>query len=181
MAGVYVSYPFCAQKCTYCNFASGVFPRDLEARYLEALQAELSAIHWPWIPQTVYLGGGTPSTLSSDQLRQTFSAVRNNFDVQPDSEITVECAPGTLSPKMIDTLLACRVNRVSLGVQSFIDKEAAAVGRLHTRAQTLADIDNLRASGINTSTSISLPDCRIRRRQVGVSPYSRWLRPLCCM
>ena len=61
--GVYVSYPFCAQKCTYCNFASGVFPRDLEARYLDALRREISAYTWQWTPETVYLGGGTPSTL----------------------------------------------------------------------------------------------------------------------
>lgn len=97
---------------------------------------------------SIYLGGGTPSTLSSDQLQQIFNVVRSNFELQSDSEITVECAPGTLTSEIIDALVACGVNRVSLGVQSFIDKEAASVGRLHTRAQTLADIDHLRAAGI---------------------------------
>lgn len=97
---------------------------------------------------SLYLGGGTPSTLSHGQLRQTFDAVRSNFHLQPGSEITVECAPGTLSLEIINALVACGVNRVSLGVQSFIDKESASVGRLHTRAQTLADIDHLRAAGI---------------------------------
>ena len=61
MPGVYISWPFCAQKCTYCNFASGVFPRQLEQDYLSALQAEIAAASWPWTPETVYLGGGTPS------------------------------------------------------------------------------------------------------------------------
>ena len=61
MAGVYISYPFCAQKCTYCNFASGVFPRELEPRYLVALEAEIGVHDWEWVPDTVYLGGGTPS------------------------------------------------------------------------------------------------------------------------
>src|SRR5207248_2244956 len=72
-----------------------------------------------------------------------------NFDLQPDSEITVECAPSTLSDEVLLALTTSGVNRISLGVQSFIDKEAASVGRLHTRAQTLADIDHLRASGIH--------------------------------
>lgn len=97
---------------------------------------------------SIYLGGGTPSTLSSDQLQQIFNVVRSNFELQSDSEITVECAPGTLTSEIIDALAACSVNRVSLGVQSFIDNEAASVGRLHTRAQTLADIDHLRTAGI---------------------------------
>jgi oxygen-independent coproporphyrinogen-3 oxidase len=69
MPGVYVSYPFCAQKCTYCNFASGVFPRPLEARYLAALEAEVRAHAWQWRPETVYLGGGTPSQIAPDALQ----------------------------------------------------------------------------------------------------------------
>ena len=72
VAGVYVSYPFCAQKCTYCNFASGVFPRALEARYLDALPAEIRAHAWQWRPETVYLGGGTPSNLAPDEFAPRF-------------------------------------------------------------------------------------------------------------
>ena len=68
VSGVYISYPFCAQKCTYCNFASGVFPRDLEVRYREALAREIRAHAWDWTPDTVYLGGGTPSNLAPDAL-----------------------------------------------------------------------------------------------------------------
>jgi oxygen-independent coproporphyrinogen-3 oxidase len=155
--GIYISVPFCRSKCTFCNFVSGVFSREKMQRYVDrlrqdienagALTRDLGAMLYREA-DSVYLGGGTPSTLSSDQLRQIFGAVRNNFELQPDSEITVECAPGTLSAEIIDALVRCGVNRVSLGVQSFIDTEAAAVGRLHTRAQTLADIDHLRAAGI---------------------------------
>src|SRR6185437_4874237 len=72
MSGVYVSYPFCAQKCTYCNFASGVFPRDLELRYIEALLQELRSTEWPWTADTVYLGGGTPSQMNPADLDQVF-------------------------------------------------------------------------------------------------------------
>ena len=137
--GIYISVPFCRSKCSFCNFASGVFSREKMQRYVDRLQYDIE--HTESLvshigaalerkADSIYLGGGTPSTLSSDQLRQIFNAVRSNFDLQSDSEVTVECAPGTLSSEIIDALVACGVNRVSLGVQSFIDKEAAAVGRL---------------------------------------------------
>ena len=98
---------------------------------------------------SVYLGGGTPSVLAPDQLRELFRAARQSFDVAVGAEITVECAPGTLSPAVVGALLDGGVNRVSLGVQSFVDGEAAAVGRLHTRATVLDDIARLRAAGIS--------------------------------
>jgi len=102
---------------------------------------------------SVYLGGGTPTVLDVAQLQRLFVTISQNFDVLPDAEITVECAPGTLPPAVIETLRLCGVSRVSLGVQSFIDQEAAAVGRLHTRKIVLDDIANLRAAGI---TNINL-------------------------
>src|SRR4029077_1565496 len=77
-----------------------------------------------------------------------FSAVRGRFDVSPEAGVTVECAPGTLTAAVIDCLLRCGVDRVSLGVQSFVDQEAAAVGRLHKRATVLDDITRLRSAGI---------------------------------
>ena len=76
------------------------------------------------------------------------SRISQNFVVQREAEITVECAPGTLTPAMIEALQRCGVNRVSLGVQSFVDIEAASVGRLHKRATVLDDIARLRAAGI---------------------------------
>ncbi len=97
---------------------------------------------------SIYLGGGTPSILAPDQLERIFHAVRGSFDVEPGAEITVECAPGTIDAPILQTVLNCGVNRVSLGVQSFVDKESSSVGRLHTRAITLDDIARLRAAGI---------------------------------
>jgi oxygen-independent coproporphyrinogen-3 oxidase len=97
---------------------------------------------------SIYLGGGTPTVLDPAQLQHVFDVVRSQFDVLPDAEVTVECAPGTLIPNVIDALLHCGVNRVSLGVQSFVDAEAAAVGRLHKRSTVLEDISHLRAAGI---------------------------------
>ena len=97
---------------------------------------------------TVYLGGGTPSLLAPELLARLFGAMRAEFDLEPDEEITVECAPGQLADKTLAALVAAGVNRISLGVQSFIDREAQASGRLHSRAVALADINRLRAAGI---------------------------------
>ncbi len=149
--------PFCRTKCSFCNFASGVFSRTLFDRYVGQVCAEIEAAdhiarelggQLDREADSIYLGGGTPSVLAPDQLQRLFRAVRENFEVERTAEITVECAPGTISGEVIDALLGCGVNRVSLGVQSFVDKESSSVGRLHSRAITLDDIARLRSSGI---------------------------------
>ena len=162
--GIYISVPFCRTKCSYCNFASDVFSRAVFERYVDRVCADVA--NADAIAErmggciekevdSIYLGGGTPTVLAADQLGRIFEAVRAEFSVRPDTEITVECAPGTLAPEVLDTLLACGVNRVSLGVQSFVDQEAAAVGRLHKRGTVLDDIARLRAAGI-TSINVDL-------------------------
>lgn len=156
--GLYISVPFCRSKCTFCNFASGVFSRDKMDRYVARLQEEIAGAdvlaasfqaQFERTVDSIYLGGGTPTTLAPDQLGSIFQAIRNEFDVQTDAEITVECAPGTLGPGVLDALLEGGTNRVSLGTQSFVDEEIRSVGRLHTAQQTLADIATLRAASIN--------------------------------
>ncbi|MFZ1138884.1 MAG: radical SAM family heme chaperone HemW [Candidatus Sulfotelmatobacter sp.] len=104
---------------------------------------------------SIYLGGGTPTVLDVPQLQRVFDAVRQQFEVRSDAEVTVECAPGTLAPDVVEGLLKRGANRVSLGVQSFVDVEAAAVGRLHKRSIVLQDIARLRAAGI-TNLNIDL-------------------------
>ena len=162
--GIYISVPFCKTKCSYFNFASDVFSRAVFERYVDRVcadvanaaktAAEMGARFEPEV-DSIYLGGGTPTVLDTGQLSRIFSAVRSQFRVQPDAEVTVECAPGTLVPEVLQGLLHCGVNRVSLGVQSFVDPEAAAVGRLHKRSTVLDDIAHLRASGI-TNLNIDL-------------------------
>ena len=144
MPGVYVSYPFCAQKCTYCNFASGVFPHTLEPRYLDALRAEIARHAWRWRPETVYLGGGTPSAMEPDAL----AAVLGLIPGRPWLEATLETAPGSVTPQKARAWANAGVNRVSLGVQSFVQPEIARTGRKHTADIVAAEIDVLRAAGI---------------------------------
>lgn len=155
--GVYISVPFCRTKCSYCNFASDVFSRAVFERYVDRVCADIANAgraaeqiggRIEQEVDSIYLGGGTPTVLEPGRLLRMFAAVGAQFDVQANAEITVECAPGTLSAEMLETLLRCGVNRVSLGVQSFVDSEAAAVGRLHKRATVLDDISRLRAAGI---------------------------------
>jgi oxygen-independent coproporphyrinogen III oxidase len=162
--GIYISVPFCRTKCSYCNFASDVFSRVVFERYVDRVCADVACS--PQIAQemggqiehevdSIYLGGGTPTVLDPRQLQRIFDAVRGQFSVQPDAEVTVECAPGTLAPEVLEGLLRCGVNRVSLGVQSFVDAEAASVGRLHKRSTVLDDIARLRAAGI-TNINVDL-------------------------
>jgi oxygen-independent coproporphyrinogen-3 oxidase len=155
--GIYISVPFCRTKCSYCNFASGVFSAQAHDAYVARVCADIArsretaaalGAHFDSDVDTIYLGGGTPTVLASAQLERIFAAVRGTFDVADDAEITVECAPGTLTGEMLDTLLRCGVNRMSLGVQSFVDAEARAVGRQHTREVTLDDMARLRRAGI---------------------------------
>ena len=141
---MYLAYPFCAQKCTYCNFASGVFPRALEPRYLEALQAELRAHPWQWIPETVYFGGGTPSQMDPADLARLLAPIPGH----PWREATLEAAPGTITSEKARAWAAAGIDRVSLGVQSFVETEIRKTGRKHA-AQTVADdIHTLASAGI---------------------------------
>jgi oxygen-independent coproporphyrinogen III oxidase len=167
--GLYISIPFCRSKCTYCNFASGVHPVGEHARYVDRLVEDLAAapawaermgVELPRRVDTVYLGGGTPSLLAPKLLTRLFAAMRSEFDLEPDTEITVECAPGQLADETLEALRTAGVNRVSLGVQSFIDREAAVSGRLHNRAVVLANVMRLHAArigNINVDLIAGLP------------------------
>ena len=182
--GVYISVPFCRAKCSYCNFASGVLGAGASAvgtrgagasssdpmeLYVERVCAEIrSSRGWaaalraelPGRVDTVYFGGGTPSLLSAEQVRRIFAALRGEFEVTADAEITVECAPGQLGEESFAELLRLGMNRVSFGVQSFVDAEARAVGRMHTRKICLAEIARMCAAGveeINVDLIVGLP------------------------
>jgi len=156
--GIYISVPFCRTKCSYCNFASDVFSKAVFEKYVDRVCSDIADAtrvadsmggRIEREVNSIYLGGGTPTVLDAGQLRRMFDAVRAQFSVAHDAEITVECAPGTLSLEVLETLQRCGVNRVSLGVQSFVDREAATVGRLHKCASVLDDISRLRAAGIS--------------------------------
>src|SRR5437763_952667 len=134
--GVYISYPFCAQKCTFCNFASGVYPRDLERRYMNTLRREIAGRNFPWCPETLYLGGGTPSGMDVDDLGSLLALVPG----RPWTEATIEAAPGGITTEKARAWRAAGINRASLGVQSFVPQEISRTGRKHTAAIVEAEV-----------------------------------------
>jgi oxygen-independent coproporphyrinogen III oxidase len=152
--GIYISYPFCSQKCTYCNFASGVFPREMESKYQQALIAEIRTHAWEWNPDTVYLGGGTPSLIDP-------TAILAALPGKPWLEATIEAAPGTLDiNNWSNTWKAAGLNRVSLGVQSFVIPELRRTGRRHTAETVVQEVGMLRDAGfenINIDLIAGLP------------------------
>ena len=156
--GVYISVPFCKAKCSFCNFASGVFGEERMQRYVDTLCDEILAARkmaqsrgasLPAVADTIYFGGGTPSLLSARQFERIFESLRGEFYLAKDAEITLECAPGQLSQETLNELLRQGMNRISFGVQSFVDRETAAVGRLHTRQQCEAEIARVRAASVD--------------------------------
>ena len=145
MPGVYISYPFCAQKCTYCNFASGVLPRELEPKYVESLLTEALTHDWNWQPETVYLGGGTPSQMATGDLERLLSAIPG----KPWKEATIEAAPGTIDAENAAAWSKAGIDRISLGVQSFVQRELARTGRKHTADVVAREIEILCSAGIS--------------------------------
>lgn len=156
--GLYLAVPFCKAKCSFCNFASDAFaPQRMDA-YVERLCAEIAAVrerayglgaYRGATADSIYFGGGTPSLLHPEHFRKIFAAVRGAFDLASNAEATIECAPGQLADATLEELLRQGVNRISLGVQSFIDREASAVGRLHTGEECEREIERLQRAGVD--------------------------------
>jgi oxygen-independent coproporphyrinogen-3 oxidase len=145
MPGVYLSYPFCTQKCTYCNFASSVARVREQERYDAALEDEVRHHQWEWTPDTVYWGGGTPSLMNLDR----FESVMDQFPSDAFIEATLECAPGTIARDKAIAWKRAGINRISLGVQSFVTAEARQTGRKHTAEAVASDIALLNDCGIS--------------------------------
>src|ERR1700721_2731310 len=154
--GIYISVPFCRAKRTYCNFASGVSSVIAHEQYVARLCSEIRSLRQrlgeALIPEqvdSIYLGGGTPSVLSPALLGQLAHTLRQEFAIPPGAEITLECAPGQLDDPALAAMLAFGVNRLSFGVQSLVDREAAATGRFHTRTVVLRDLERVRSEGLD--------------------------------
>ncbi len=139
MAGIYIHIPFCKQKCHYCNFFS-VASQKNKVAFLNVLNEEISN-RKPYLGDesvsTIYIGGGTPSVLSKDELMRIFDQLRANYNVLPDAEITLEANPDDLSINYLQELKETPINRLSIGVQSFFDDDLKYLNRVHTADQAL--------------------------------------------
>lgn len=155
-AGVYLHIPFCRSRCSYCDFATGMFEGGLADRYVKALVTEIakwSEVTNPASVDTIFFGGGTPSLLNPTQLERILKAVRDRFEISCDAEVTLELNPGDggeTAAAQQETMRAFRragVNRASFGAQSFDDRELKQLGRTHSSADILTTFDHLRAAG----------------------------------
>lgn len=154
LAGIYIHIPFCETRCHYCNFATGGYESELARRYVAAVRAEISRAEIKLGMRqvdSIYFGGGTPTTLTVEQLGGIIELCRAKFDVSPPSdteaEITSEANPGTITLEFLEALRAVGVNRLSFGVQSFDDGELSMIGRSHSAEDARQAVRLARAAG----------------------------------
>ncbi len=146
--GIYIQIPFCQTKCTYCNFHTGVVSRDGYQPYTEAVCREIveSAAPVAQAVDTIYFGGGTPSLLDPAALQEILETLGRTFTMD-SVEATLEADPETITPGKASAWLASGFNRVSLGAQSFSDRELQSTGRMHRRAHIFRAVEVARDAG----------------------------------
>lgn len=149
---LYLHLPFCLKRCNYCDFLSHTYCEVLPqaAAYPEALKQEMRMYRGYAEPlRSVYFGGGTPTVLPADVLCDLLAFIKETFQLWPNAEITVECNPATADEGYFARLWQAGFNRLSIGAQSFIDEELAAMGRLHTVADTVQCVQMARRAGFD--------------------------------
>jgi len=145
--GIYVQVPFCQTKCTYCNFHTGVFSRDLYSPYVDAVCREIRSASRGCAADTVYFGGGTPSLLNSADIARILAMIHDVYGGNWN-EVTLEADPETITPEKARAWRNAGVNRISMGVQSFNDEELRAAGRMHRREDVYRAAEILRGAGL---------------------------------
>ncbi|MGF0070115.1 MULTISPECIES: radical SAM family heme chaperone HemW [Streptococcus] len=144
----YVHIPFCTQICYYCDFSKVFIKNQPVDAYLQALIREFESYKIEQL-RTLYIGGGTPTAISAEQLDYLLSHLTKNLDLSQLEEFTIEANPGDLTPDKIAVLEKSAVNRISLGVQTFNDKQLKRIGRSHNEAQIYESIDSLKGAGFD--------------------------------
>lgn len=151
-AGVYIHIPFCRSRCSYCDFATDIYRSDEVAeRYVRTLNSEISAFGPPesGTPNvdTVYFGGGTPSLLRPEAIGKIIEAVGKQFSIDPNSEITMEMNPATVTAETLDGYRSLGINRASFGLQTFNDRDLRLLARGHTADDARQTFKLLRECG----------------------------------
>jgi oxygen-independent coproporphyrinogen-3 oxidase len=160
LAGIYIHIPFCERKCIYCNFNTTDFNRTLAARYVSAVTSEIEhrgrllteqapGSSNKLLVDSIFFGGGTPSTLTSGQLATLVDACRRSFEISPRAEITIEINPSSALAGTMRDWRRAGINRASVGVQSFIDRELERLSRTHSSDDAVATVSGLREAGFD--------------------------------
>lgn len=159
-AGIYIHIPFCRSRCSYCDFATGIYDPDRAEQYTNSLIKEIYLWHeveTPELIDTIYFGGGTPSLLAPRQLERVIETLTSSFKIELKAEITIEINPGFAGSSVSaesseETLKAFRqlgINRASFGAQTFNDRDLARLGRSHTSADSIQTFNSLRRAGFD--------------------------------
>jgi oxygen-independent coproporphyrinogen-3 oxidase len=177
-AGIYIHIPFCRSRCSYCDFATDVFKNEETVeRYVSALVREINEFETRPLPlpvltssptgqdnqppeggtqnikaDTIYFGGGTPSLLTPKQLEKILAVIHDKFSILPNSELTMEMNPATVTPETLRDYRSLGINRASFGAQTFDDTELKRLGRKHTAAGVRETIEMLRVAGFDNTS-----------------------------
>ena len=166
---LYFHIPFCIRKCDYCDFLSAPGDEETKKRYMEALLTETvgSAFRYKeYEAISVFIGGGTPSVVPPSCIGELMGAVRSNYGLTRDAEVTIEVNPGTVTGEAFSCYREAGINRISMGLQSADDRELAAVGRIHTWRQFTESFRAAREAGfanINVDIMSALPGQTLAR------------------
>ena len=146
-ASLYIHIPFCLKRCIYCDFVSGIYEAGKADEYISALKKEMLAIPRGTSFSTLFVGGGTPTALSADALRDLITYVFNRLSFADSYEATVEANPGTLNNEKLKAIREAGMNRISIGIQSFNDAELKLLGRLHNSSEAERAFHMVREAG----------------------------------
>lgn len=181
VSSLYIHIPFCAKKCSYCDFFSVRYDESVASAYTDALCSEmLCKSRHAGTLETIYIGGGTPTLLPEKSLEKIFETLRGHFRISADCEITCEANPGTLHEPTVRHLVSLGVNRISLGVQSLVDDELRLLGRIHrahdaTRALSILHNSEIRNYSVDLMYGIPGQTCRTWHETL--AKVLRWLPP----
>lgn len=157
---IYIHIPFCEKKCIYCDFASFVAKEDVKEKYFASLLDEIKSCKYQGKVRTIYIGGGTPSSVDEKYIKNILDEIRNKFEVQKNVEITIECNPNSATEEKLKFYKNIGINRISFGVQSLDDKILKIIGRLHNKNQAIDAIKTAKKMGfenISADIMIGLP------------------------
>ena len=165
MLGLYIHVPFCAQKCNYCDFNSyKIEEKDQKKNYLISIKKEMELYKYEFKDKeftSIFLGGGTPSILTSEELSNLMKNIYSNFNIKKDAEITMECNPGTLDKEKLSNIKSLGINRLSMGLQVTQDYHLKYIGRIHPYEQfekNYKDAIEVGIDNINVDLMYSLPN-----------------------
>lgn len=160
---LYIHIPFCIRKCKYCDFLSGPSGEKERQEYVESLCRKIHSygeLAEAYRVVSIFVGGGTPSILTEEQILKIFAALREVFEIEADAEITLEMNPGTVTEEKLKAYKQCGINRLSMGLQSTDNKELEALGRIHTYETFQESYRLARAAGfqnINVDLMSAIP------------------------